>query len=134
MKKTSPLLAVFVYLPALTLIASAAGAQSMEQQAQSILEATGVKGGVVIHIGCGDGRLTAALRASNSFIVHGLDTDAQNVETARRNIRSDNLYGTVSVDRLESDQLPYIDNFVNLVVAEDIGEIPRSEVMRVLAP
>jgi outer membrane protein assembly factor BamB len=134
MKKTSPLRAVFAHLLAVSLIVSAAGAQSMEQQAKTILEATGVRGGLIVHLGCADGRLTAALRASDSFIVHGLDTDAQNVETARKSIRSVDLYGPVSVDRLESDELPYIDNFVNLIVAEDLGKIPRSEVMRVLAP
>ena len=32
------------------------------EEARQILAATGVKGGLVVHIGCGDGRLTAALR------------------------------------------------------------------------
>jgi len=44
------------------------------------------------------------------------------------------VYGPVSVDRLRGAQLPYVDNLVNLVVAEDLGDVPRSEVMRVLAP
>ena len=30
--------------------------------------------------------------------------------------------------------MPYIDNLVNLVVAEDLGKISMDEVMRVLAP
>ena len=34
--------------------------------AQQILEATGVQGGLIVHLGCADGRLTAALRASGS--------------------------------------------------------------------
>ena len=54
-----------------------------EQKAKQILEATGVKGGLVVHIGCGNGRLTAALRANDSYLVHGLDADMANVEKAR---------------------------------------------------
>ena len=42
------------------------------QTAKEILDATGVKGGVIVHIGCGGGELTAALRANDSYIVHGL--------------------------------------------------------------
>jgi 2-polyprenyl-3-methyl-5-hydroxy-6-metoxy-1,4-benzoquinol methylase len=56
---------------------------SERKQAAQILDASGVKGGLIVHMGCGDGRLTAALRANDSYIVHGLDTDAQNVKSAR---------------------------------------------------
>jgi len=114
-------------------------ADSLEQGgtsrlAQQILESTGVRGGLIVHLGSGDGRLTAALRASDSFVVQGLDPDAKNVEAAREHIRSLGLYGDVSVEPWSGKRLPYIDNLVNLVVAEDLGEVPLDEVMRVLAP
>ncbi len=32
--------------------------------AREILDATGVRGGLVVHLGCGDGKLAAALRAN----------------------------------------------------------------------
>jgi len=103
--------------------------------AQEILDATGVKGGLVVHVGCGDGRLTASLRAGNGYLVHGLDTDAENVERARRHVRSLGLDGgSVSVDRFDGRRLPLVDNLANLVVAEDLGAVPREEVMRVLCP
>jgi len=102
--------------------------------AQQILEATGVKGGVIVHLGCGDGRLTAALRASDRFLVQGLDADAKNVDAARKHIRSLGLYGNVSAEQFSGKRLPYVDNLVNLVVAEDLGGVPPDEVMRVLAP
>ena len=41
-----------------------------------ILEASGVKGGLVVHLSCGDGRLTAELRPNDRYQVHGLDRDA----------------------------------------------------------
>jgi len=134
MKKTSVLSAAFACLLAILLMASVTAARQAEQEAKDILDAAGVKGGFVVHIGCGDGRLTAALHASDSYAVHGLDKDAGNIEKARKYIRSVNLYGTVSVDQLEGNRLPYIDNLVNLVVCEDLGNIPIDEVMRVLVP
>ncbi len=109
-------------------------AQSQSQQAERILDATGVKGGLIVHIGCGDGKLTAALRASKSYLVHALDANVKNVEQARKHIRSLGLYGPVSAQFFEGEWLPYIDNLVNLLVSEDIGDIPSSEVMRVLCP
>ncbi|MFQ6036159.1 MAG: hypothetical protein ACE5NM_09995 [Sedimentisphaerales bacterium] len=34
------------------------------QNSQEILETTGVRGGLVVHVNCGNGRLTAALHAN----------------------------------------------------------------------
>jgi len=113
----------------------AAALQASEQEsAQQILEATGVRGGLVVHLGCGDGRLTAALRPNDRYLVHGLDRSAENVQAARRYLRSLGVYGPVSIDRWMGDRLPYVDNLVNLVVAEDPGAVTTDEVMRVLAP
>ena len=62
------------------------------EQAQQILDASGVKGGLIVHVNCGDGKLTAALRANDSYLVHGLDADAKNIEQARKHIQSLKLY------------------------------------------
>ncbi len=105
-----------------------------KRKAKQILDAGGVKGGLVVHIGCEDGKLTAALCASDSYLVHGLDKDATNVRKARNYIESLGLYGNVSVELWKGKRLPYIDNLVNLLVSEQPIEVPMSEVMRVLAP
>ena len=47
---------------------------------------------------------------------------------------SKGLYGKVSVELWHGKCLPYVDNMVNLVVAEDLGGVEMPEVMRVLAP
>ncbi|MGB2864260.1 MAG: PQQ-binding-like beta-propeller repeat protein [Sedimentisphaerales bacterium] len=104
------------------------------QQAKQILDATNIKGGLIVHVGCGDGKLTSALRANDSYIVHGLDRKPENVAAARRHIKSLGQYGNVSVDLCSGDRLPYIDNSVNLVVSDDLGGVLNSEVMRILAP
>jgi len=117
----------------LALIPVRGGAAEAEQAGQ-ILTATGVKGGLVVHVGCGDGKLTAALHANDSYLVQGLDSDAQNVEAARQHIQARKLYGPVSVQQWKGPQLPFIDNAVNLVVAGDAGSVSMDEILRVLAP
>jgi len=109
-------------------------AEPAGQEAEQILKATGVKGGLIVHVGCGDGKLTAALHLNDSYLVHGLDADPASIEKAREHIHSRGLYGKVSAEQWNDDCLPYMDNLVNLVVAEDLGKIPRAEVLRALAP
>ncbi|TKJ39545.1 MAG: hypothetical protein CEE38_02140 [Planctomycetes bacterium B3_Pla] len=116
----------------LSAIVSASAAQ--QPNAGQILKETGVKGGLVVHLGCGDGKLTAALRANSSYLVHGLDEDAKSIEKARDHISSKGLYGEVSVEQWSQKVLPYNDNVVNLLVAEDLGDVSMDEVMRVLCP
>lgn len=67
------------WLAALMAFVSAAAAGSTigygseHDLARDILDATGVKGGLIVHLGCGDGKLTAALRVNDRYLVHGLD-------------------------------------------------------------
>jgi len=100
----------------------------------AILKATKTVGGLVVHVGCGDGRLTASLRGSESYLVHGLDRSPANIENSRRNIRSMNLYGPVSVELWAGRDLPYEDDMVNLVVVEDAASVSLQEITRVLVP
>ena len=127
-------IATLIVLVLALMISSAPAVESQQQKARQILNDTGVKGGLIVHIGCGDGTLTGALRANDSYLVHGLDRDAKNVQKARGHIRSLNLYGKISIDQLSGNYLPYIDNMVNLIVSENIGDLPIEEVMRVLVP
>jgi len=117
--------------------AHAAGEAADRELAERILDAAGVKGGLIVHLGCGDPGapgLTAALHADGRYLVHGLDTDPDDVRRARETIRRLGIYGPVSVDRFDGKRLPYADNLVNLLVAEDLGGVDMEEVMRVLVP
>ncbi len=117
-----------------------------DQRAKQILDATNIKGGLIVHLGCGDGLppaalikpafggLTAALQVNDRYLVHGLDPDSEVVAKARKHIQSLGLYGRVSVEILDGTDLPYADNLVNLLVAEDLGQVPMEECLRVLAP
>ena len=115
-------------------VAAERASNSLPEEARRILNATGVEGGLVVHLGCGSAELTAELPASNAYLIHGLDADADNVRRARKYVRSRGLYGRVSIDRQIGRRLPYADNLVNLVVAETMYQVPDDEVMRVLRP
>jgi len=99
-----------------------------------ILDAAGVRGGLVVQLGCGDGKLTASLHANDRYIVQALDADPEQVEAARSHIRSLGLYGKVSVRCWNGEQLPYGDNLVNLIVIAEPQRPAAGEIERVLAP
>jgi SAM-dependent methyltransferase len=123
-----------VCLSLLTLLAVSSATVRADGEAGSILRETGVQGGLVVHVGCGAGKLTAALHANERYLVHGLDSEPAAVDEARRHIRSLGLYGKVAVDHWRGKTLPYCDNLVNLLIAEDPARIPVGEIDRVLAP
>ena len=108
--------------------------ESPQERAREILDATGVKGGIVVHLGCGEGRLTATLRASDAYLVRGLDPDQDQIREARDYLRSEGLYGSVSVAHWQSNCLPFADNLVNLIVSEETSGIAMDEIIRVLTP
>ncbi|MFQ6034768.1 MAG: PQQ-binding-like beta-propeller repeat protein, partial [Sedimentisphaerales bacterium] len=136
LKKKNQIFKACAYLLVFASVLSVAKAQnsSYQQQARQILDATGIKGGLIVHIGCGDGKLTAALRASDSYTVHGLEADPDKVAQARSYIRAQGIYGPVSVERYSGSVLPYTDNLINLIVVQDTGKVSMDEVMRVLSP
>jgi len=144
MKKKSQILITCASLLAIVSILLAARARqtSPQQEARNILDATGVEGGLVVHLGCGDGKLTAALHVSDRYTVHGLEADPAKVAEARSYIQAQGIYGPVSVERYSGLILPYTDNLINLIVvqsaggrlAADAGKVRMDEIGRVLAP
>ena len=102
--------------------------------AAEILKASGVRGGLIVHVGCGDGRETATLLLNDRYLVHGLDADEANVRKAQETIRAMNLYGKVSVCRYDGQHLPYTNDLVNLLIDSTRPGVPKAEVLRVLVP
>jgi len=102
--------------------------------AEAIYKATGVRGGLVVHLGCGDGSLTAALRGGDRYLVQGLDTHPDCVAKTRALLQSKGLYGQATAELFDGKRLPYVRDTVNLLVAEDLGNVTMDEVRRVLAP
>ncbi|MBL7219271.1 MAG: PQQ-binding-like beta-propeller repeat protein [Phycisphaerae bacterium] len=124
----------YAYVPILAAVllvwSGAKGAESASQ----ILKTSAVRGGVVVHVGCGDGKLTAALRVNDSYLVQGLDSDPAKVKAARENISAAGGYGMVSAAVFDGKKLPYAENTVNLVVVSEGVKIADDEILRALAP
>jgi outer membrane protein assembly factor BamB len=94
-----------------------------------------IKGGFVVHAGCGDGSLIAEMGKNKQYVIQGLENDQQQVERARRTISATGNYGRLSIKHWQDKKLPYVENLVNLLIIDD-GKttIPGSEIKRVLAP
>ncbi|MHC4353705.1 MAG: class I SAM-dependent methyltransferase, partial [Planctomycetota bacterium] len=122
-----------ITLAALLLCSGPAGALHVDT-ASDILNSSQVEGGLIVQIGCGDGRSAIALRANDRYVVYGLDADAAKVAEARRTVREAGLSQSVWVDELEGSRLPFTENMVNLLIAEDLSAVTINEVMRVLVP
>ncbi len=91
-------------------------------------------GGLVVHLGCGDGTRTVALRSSDGCVVHGLATSRAQLRAAREQVRATGSYGPVSIDLLRGRRLPYANGLVNRIAVDEPELVPRAELMRVLAP
>jgi len=123
MKRTVPCLM-------LALLIAAPGLADVVDQART----SGIQGGLVVHLHCSNGRQTAKLLLNDRFTVHGLDADPGRLAEARKHIRSLGIYGRVSVGPFDGKHLPYVDDLVNLLIADDLGDVSQDEVLRVLAP
>jgi SAM-dependent methyltransferase len=136
MRRRISLYAGFVLLMLITsFLAQGSEQVPQNQNASEIVDAAGVRGGLIVHLGCGDGKFTAELRASERYVVQGLDTEATNVKKARELIKSLGIYGQVTVDTFDGKKLPYTDDLVNLLIASNSEcQVSNEEVMRVLAP
>ena len=116
------------------ILLGASAARSQSDSPARLVGDAGIKGGLVVHVECGDGRFTAGLRLNDRYVVQGLDTDPANIKKARRNIRSLGIYGPVTADTYDGKRLPYAENLVNLLVVEDSAGLAAGEIMRVMAP
>ncbi|HYF34024.1 MAG TPA: PQQ-binding-like beta-propeller repeat protein [Prosthecobacter sp.] len=119
----------------LTLLFSLLLASSLlADEASDILAQSGVQGGIVVHVDCGDASLTRKLRANEAYQVHGLTKDAAALPAIRDAVYQAGVSGAVAVDQWNGKYLPYIENFVNLLVVEDPAAVAKEEIDRVLAP
>lgn len=107
---------------------------SATAKGRAILEASGVSGGLLVHVGCGEGRLTAALGAQGAYLVQGIDTDQKKISSAREFVLSHRGRSKVSLRRFDGRRLPYADNLVNLLLVGDGASVDQSEMLRVLCP
>ncbi|GAB6166950.1 hypothetical protein JCM19992_29500 [Thermostilla marina] len=101
--------------------------------AGDILSQTEFHGGLIVHLDCGDGSLTAQLCRSDNTVVCGLERDPAKVAQARTRLHAEGVYGRVTVVQYDGNRIPLLDDSVTLIVAEKPA-VPRDEILRVLHP
>ena len=105
--------------------------QVVAENPKSLVEQSGVKGGFVVHLGTKDGERTAELRLNERYQVQGLTKDSSALPAIRKAIAKSGAYGPVSADQFHGGLLPYIDNLVNLIIADDTFGVSDEEFLRV---
>ncbi len=99
-----------------------------------VLEESGFTGGLIVTLGATDSETILGLRRDVSTQVHALVEEVDVIPAIRSAVQGEGLYGDVSVDRLNSAELPYVDNLVNLLVVSDPGDVSIAEMLRVVVP
>ena len=117
-----------------SIAASVPAARDADALAAGIVSATGLRGGLAVHVDCADGALGVALARTTAFRVHGVAGSEKDVRAAASAAREAGLAGRVTVGRLRGKRLPYVDRLVRLLVCDADTDVPRAELMRVLAP
>lgn len=102
--------------------------------AGELMDAARFAGGLVVHAGCGDGKLTVHLRRGEATLVQGLCTTRGELVDARDRVNKMGQAGVVTFSHWQGQRLPYIDNLVNFLVVGPQVQLSREEILRVLAP
>lgn len=117
----------------------ALSAEALGQDAESVLQGTGIDAGLAVHVGTGDGVLETKLAGHGRLLVHALARDEAALDRARRAIAAEKLAGLATVTLWDGPpRLPYADNLVNLLIADldtlGTGGPTEAEILRVLTP
>ena len=123
---------IIFFLPLHT--AASVDRNSAAPRARKLLRKIGDRDGLIVHVGCDNGRLTAELCGSWPGVVQGLDTDRADVRKTRRYLRSGGLDDQAGARTWNGRRLPYVDNLVNVLVVSEAAEVREKDMMRVLAP
>jgi len=119
----------------ITIAFAIAAGNCFAQSARELVDAAGFKGGVVVHVGCGDGALAADIhRLVPNSLVHGIDVQASQVQQDRSELFDKGSDGKVTFGQWDGETIPFVADFVNLLVVGDGQTVSSEEINRVLAP
>ncbi|MBF0199641.1 MAG: hypothetical protein HQL32_18130, partial [Planctomycetes bacterium] len=98
-----------------------------------LLDQSKLPGGIIVHINCGNGQSSLALKKDN-FILQGLDTDWQNVQDSRNLFLAKGTSAEMSAELFDGKKLPYATNMINIIVVTGKSALSETEILRVLCP
>lgn len=112
-----------------------AGELHGQDQARAMLAKGQFTGGVVVQVHGADAALLQSMQREvpnlRGTLLVAREADAQQ---AREALVAAGLHGKIHVGVWQSGTLPFIDNFVNLLIVEQAEAVSREEVLRVLVP
>lgn len=115
-------------------------ATDSDTSARQLTDAAGVSRGLCVQLGLRDGKLLAALQKQGFAFANGIALDPKLETPIRKELQKGGLYGEeVSVHYMAVNALPYTDNLINLIVADDFNALSAKgltleEILRVLVP
>ena len=106
-----------------------------DDRAKAIVAQSGFAGGVVVHVHGTDASLLASIQQQcPNTLGKLLVTSEDDAQEARDTLVAAGLHGKIMVGLWQSGTLPFVDNFVNLLIVEQPDAVSQEEVLRVLAP
>jgi len=112
----------------------AARVSAAETGLSDLLAGSGFSGGVVVHVGCGEGAGTVKLGQEGRWIVRGLDRDPGRVRAARERIAGAGLLGPVSAAQWSAGSLPFVESSVNVIIVDREAPVDVAQCKRALRP
>ena len=104
---------IVVWAAAAVLQAVDAGESAEQAEARRVLDAAGVRGGLVVHLGSGDGKLTAALRAGTAISSRAWKPMPGRSPRPDTTFRPSGSTARCRSSSSDGKRLPYVDNLVN---------------------
>lgn len=106
-----------------------------QEPAEALLAQAHFTGGVVLHVhGANPTLLGAMEKQCPRLLGHLLVAREEDAGKARESLVTAGLHGKITVGQWQTGTLPFVDNFVNLMIVEGREAVSREEVLRVLAP
>jgi outer membrane protein assembly factor BamB len=99
-----------------------------------LFKTSGFKGGVIAAAGSITSAEMLELSGKSSFLVHIIELSKKNVQVLKKDAYLKGKGGKVTVSIYNGSYLPFIDNFVNVLICTETMSISSKEIDRVLVP
>jgi ubiquinone/menaquinone biosynthesis C-methylase UbiE len=107
--------------------------------AKALINSCDIPGGICVVLGRTDVELALSISKLGTFTVHALYHDKNLLDKARKLIDRHGVYGKVSADLGQYNNLPYAENLINIIVVDNYQKLHAkglslNELLRVLTP
>lgn len=112
---------------------SASGA---EPSADDVLSGAGVRRGLLVHVGAGDGSLAIAVAKAEPMVVLAVTTDEAAAQAVRGKLVAAGVHGQATAAALDAGRIPLADDLAAVVVCDLDAKpgVTREEFLRVPRP